>query len=164
MRTVTAEQKRQILQLAGDFPKLWAASTTTPRDRKRILRLLVRDITVTKGPQPKVVKLHVCWQGGATETLELQLPPNRAEAIRYPEAVVARIRELAVDHHDEDIIRVLHAEGHQSSTGKPLTPSMIRWLRYKHRIPAPRPPDHTLNVRQIRERYGVSLLGRSLLD
>src|SRR6266849_10268477 len=26
MRAVTAEQKRQILQLAGDFPKLWAAS------------------------------------------------------------------------------------------------------------------------------------------
>jgi hypothetical protein len=32
---VTTEQKRQILQLAGDLPKLWAASTTTPRDRKR---------------------------------------------------------------------------------------------------------------------------------
>ena len=50
MRAVTTEQKQQILKLAGDFPRLWAASTTTPRDRKRILRLLVRDITVTKGP------------------------------------------------------------------------------------------------------------------
>ena len=40
MRAVTAEQKRQILQLAGDFPKLWAASTTTPRDRKRMLLYL----------------------------------------------------------------------------------------------------------------------------
>ena len=33
MRAVTAEQKRQILQLVGDFPRLWAASTTVPRDR-----------------------------------------------------------------------------------------------------------------------------------
>jgi len=49
MRAVTAEQKQQILQLANDFPRLWTASTTTPRDRKRILRLLVRDITVVKG-------------------------------------------------------------------------------------------------------------------
>jgi hypothetical protein len=157
MRAVTAEQKRQILQLAGDFPKLWAAPTTTGRDRKRILRLLVRDITVTKGPEPKAVKLHVCWQGGATETLELQLPPNRAEAVRYPEAFVTRIRELAINHHDDDIIRLLHAEGHQSPTGKALTLSMIKWLRYKYRIPAPRPPDNTLNVRQVRDRYGVSL-------
>jgi DNA invertase Pin-like site-specific DNA recombinase len=157
LRAVTAEQKRQILQLAGNLPRLWGASTTTPRDRKRILRLLVRDITVTKGPQPKTIGLHVRWQGGAIETLELQLPPNRAEAIRYPEAFVARLRALAVNHHDDDIIRLLSAEHHQSPTGKPLTLSMIKWLRYKHRIPAPRPPDNTLNVSQVCARYGVSL-------
>jgi DNA invertase Pin-like site-specific DNA recombinase len=157
MRAVTAEQKRQILRLAGDFPRLWEASTTTPRDRKRILRLLVRDITVAKGPEPKIVRLQVRWQGGATETLEVPLPPNRAEAIRYSEAFVARIRELAGKHHDDEIVLLLRAEGHRSSTGKPLTPSMIKWLRYKHRIPAPRPPDDTLNVHQLRERYGVSL-------
>ena len=38
MRAVTAEQKQQILRLATDFPRLWAATTTTLRDRKRILR------------------------------------------------------------------------------------------------------------------------------
>jgi hypothetical protein len=157
LRAVTAEQKRQILSLAGDLPKLWAAATTTPRDRKRILRLLVRDITVTKGPQPKVISLQVRWQGGGTETLEVQMPPNRAEVVRYPETFVAQIRELAVNHHDDEILRLLSAKGHQSSTGKPLTLSMIKWLRYKHRIPAPQPPDHTLNVRQVRDRYGVSL-------
>ncbi|MCW2130618.1 hypothetical protein M2226_009417 [Bradyrhizobium elkanii] len=74
MRAVTAEQKKQILQLAGDFPRLWRSPTTTSRDRKRILRLLVRDITVTKGPEPKVVRLHVRWQGGATETLHKNCP------------------------------------------------------------------------------------------
>jgi DNA invertase Pin-like site-specific DNA recombinase len=157
MRAVTAEQKRQILQLAGDFPRLWEASTTTPRDRKRILRLLIRDITVVKGPEPKIVKLQIRWQGGATETLEVPLPPNRAEAIRYSESFVARIRELAAKHHDDEIVLLLRAEGHRSSTGKPLTPSMIKWLRYKHRIPAPRPPNDTLNIHQLRERYGVSL-------
>jgi len=157
MRAVTAEQKRQILQLAVDFPRLWEASTTTPRDRKRILRLLIRDITVVKGPEPKIVKLQIRWQGGATETLEVPLPPNRAEAIRYSESFVARIRELAAKHHDDEIVLLLRAEGHRSSTGKPLTPSMIKWLRYKHRIPAPRPPNDTLNIHQLRERYGVSL-------
>jgi hypothetical protein len=63
-----------------------------------------------QGPGAKTVKSHVCWQGGATETLELQLPPNRAEAVRYSEAFVTRIRELAIGHHDDDIIRLLHAE------------------------------------------------------
>ena len=46
LRAVTAEQKRQILDLAVDFPALWTASSTSARDRKRLLRLLIRDITV----------------------------------------------------------------------------------------------------------------------
>ena len=53
LRTITAEQKRQILQLARDFPRLWTAPTTAARDRKRMLRLLIRDITVVKGPEQK---------------------------------------------------------------------------------------------------------------
>ncbi len=158
MRAVTAEQKQQILRLAKDFPRLWAAATTTPRDRKRILRLLVRDITVVKGPEPKTVRLHIRWQGGEIETLCLQLPRNRAEAIRYPMAFVARIRELAADHHDDDIVTMLRDEGQKSTaTGKLITLGTIKWLRYKYRIPAPPPPEGTLNVRQVREKYGVSL-------
>ena len=64
LRTITAEQKRQILKLARDFPRLWTASTTAARDRKRMLRLLIRDITVVKGPEPKRRRLHIRWQGG----------------------------------------------------------------------------------------------------
>jgi hypothetical protein len=144
------------MQLAEDFPRLWAAPTTTHRDRKRILRLLVRDVTVSKGSEPKTIRLNIRWQGGATETLEPLLPPNRADAMRYPEAFVSRVRELSVDHHDDEIAQLLGAEGYQSSTGKPLTQSMIQWVRHKHRIPAPKLPANTFSVGQLGERYGVS--------
>ena len=156
MRAVTAEQKQQIRQLAENFPRLWAAPTTAPRDRKRILRLLVRDVTVSKGPEPKIVRLHIRWQSGATETLEVPQRPNRADTIRYPARFVTRIRELAVTRHDDEIVQLLNAEGCQSSTGKPFTPSMLKYLRYKHQIPAAPPPDDTLSVRQVCDRYGVS--------
>jgi hypothetical protein len=156
LRAVTAEQKRQILQLASDFPRLWTAPTTAARDRKRMLHLLIRDVTVAKGPAPKALRLHIRWQGGATETLELRLPPNRPEAVRYPDAFVARIRALAAQHDDAAIAALLARDGAVSSTGKPLTVSMIRWIRYKHRIPGPAAPEGTLTVHQVRERYGVS--------
>jgi DNA invertase Pin-like site-specific DNA recombinase len=156
MRAVTAEQKQRIRQLAANFPRLWAAATTTPRDRKRILRLLVRDITVSKGSEPKNVRLHIRWQGGASETLDVQQPPSHADVLRYPDAFVARVRDLASTHHDDDIVEILNAEGCTSSTGKPFTRSMIRWVRHKHQIPAPPPPEGTLNIRQVCDRYGVS--------
>jgi hypothetical protein len=77
LRTVTADQKRQILQLARDFPRLWTASTTAARDRKRILRLLIRDITVLKSPEPKLLWLQIRWH--------IRLPcndPHHAQAAR----------------------------------------------------------------------------------
>ena len=157
LRTVTAEQKRQILQLASDFPRLWTAPTTAARDRKRMLRLLIRDITVAKGPEPKLLRLHIRWQGGTTETVELHLAPNRAEAVRYHDTFVTQIRALAAMHDDDEIVALLNRDDLTSSTGKPFTVSMIRWIRYKHRIPGPSLPAGTFNVSQVRERYGVSM-------
>jgi DNA invertase Pin-like site-specific DNA recombinase len=158
LRAITAQQKQQILQLARDFPQLWAAPTTAARDRKRMLRLLIKDITVVKGPEPKLMRLQIRWQGGATETVEIRMPPNRAEAVRYPDTFIDRLRVLASTHSDNEIVAQLRSEGHRSSTtGKPITLATIKWLRYKHRISAPPPPDGALNVRQVRERYGVSL-------
>jgi DNA invertase Pin-like site-specific DNA recombinase len=157
LRSVTAEQKRQILQLGRDFPRLWKARTTSACDRKRMLRLLIRDITVAKGPEPKLLRLQVCWQGGANETIEVRQRPKRQDAIRYPDTFVAKIRDMAKLYHDAEIIDLLKSEGLTSSTGKPFTLSMIRWIRHKHHIPSPLPPAGTLTVGQVCQRYGVSL-------
>jgi DNA invertase Pin-like site-specific DNA recombinase len=131
---------------------------------------LIWDITVVKGPEPKRLRMHIRWQGGATETLELRLSPNRPDVVRYPDAFVARIRALASRHDDHEIIALLDRDGLKSSTGKPFTISMIRWIRYKHRIFGPSLPEGTLNVRQVRERYSVSMwvvyywIERGLID
>jgi DNA invertase Pin-like site-specific DNA recombinase len=156
LRTITAEQKRQILQLASDFPRLWAAPTTEARDRKRMLRLLIKDITVAKGSEPKLLRLQIRWQGGATETVEVRLPPSRPDAVRYGDAFVDRIRSLATQHHDAEIVAMLNRDGVASSTGKPFTIDMVKWIRHKHRIAPASPPAGTLSVEDVRKRYGVS--------
>jgi DNA invertase Pin-like site-specific DNA recombinase/uncharacterized protein YndB with AHSA1/START domain len=156
LRTITADQKRQILELVSDFPRLWTASTTAARDRKRMLRLLIKDITIEKGPQPKQLKMQIRWQGGATETIEIELTPNRADAVRYPPEFVTRITGLAKHHDDREMAAELNRLGQTSSTGKPFTASMISWIRYKHRIPAPSRPAGTYSVAEIGERYSVS--------
>ena len=157
MRSVTEEQKQQILQLGRDFPRLWKAKTTSTCDRKRMLRLLIRDVTVVKDPEPRLLRLQICWQGGATEVLEVRQRPKRQDAIRYPDTFVAKIRDMAKIYNNREIVELLNGEGLTSSTGKPFTLEMISWIRYKHRIPGPLPPAGTLTVRQVRQRYGVSL-------
>ena len=60
-----------------------------------MLRLLIRDLTVVKGSEPKLLQLQIRWQGGATETIEVHQRPNRAEVVRYPDEFIAKIRALA---------------------------------------------------------------------
>ena len=89
--------------------------------------------------------------------LPLLLAPNRAEAVRYHDTFVTQIRVLAAMHDDDEIVALLNRDDLTSSTGKPFTVSIIRWIRYKHRIPGPSLPAGTFSVSQVRERYGVSM-------
>jgi DNA invertase Pin-like site-specific DNA recombinase len=155
--TATEEQKAELLFLALDLPRLWKAPTTKAKDRKRILRLLLKDVTVEKLPEPKQLMLHVRWQGGALEDIPVTIPPNRPDQIRYPEAIIEKVRGLAKEQRDAQIAEALNDEGIPSAQGKPFTIAMIKWIRYKHRIPAPqlkRPEE--LTVKQVAKKFAVS--------
>ena len=44
-------QREQILALASNFPRLWNDPATANRERKRMVRLPIEDITIRKGEQ-----------------------------------------------------------------------------------------------------------------
>jgi DNA invertase Pin-like site-specific DNA recombinase len=156
-RVTTEEQKAKVLALATDLPRLWHAPTTQAKDRKRMLRLLIKDITVEKLLHPKQLLVHIRWQGGACSDICVQLPPNIADRVRYPAAVVDRVRHLAQNLPDREIADRLNQEGHISAVGKPFTGSMVQWIRYRYQIPKARliRPEE-LTVQQVAERFGVS--------
>ena len=77
-------RKPKILALAKDLPRLWHASTTQSKDRKRMLRLLIKDLTVERPANQKQLLVHIRWQGGACSDVTVQLPLNIADRVRYP--------------------------------------------------------------------------------
>src|SRR5215470_16352806 len=156
-RIVTPEQKAKVLALARDFPRLWHSPSTHDKDRKRMLRLRIKDITVEKLAEPRQLSVHIRWLGGALTDLSVPLPPKAADRLRYSSATVERVRELAHNLLDAQIADQLNREGHVSSTGKPYTRSIIRWIRWRHQIPAPalQTPEE-LTVQQAAKYFGVS--------
>jgi hypothetical protein len=156
-RVATPEQKAKALALARNLPRLWRAPTTQAKDRKRMLRLLIRDITVEKLPAQRQVVMHVRWQGGACTDTTVSLPAPIAERIRYPAAIVEQVRELSHRLSDPQIVVHLNQQGLCSPHGKPFTLSMIKWIRHRYDVPSislKRPEE--LTVRQVADRFAVS--------
>jgi len=158
--TATSEQKSNILSLGKDFPRLWKAPTTKSKDRKRILRLLIKDITVDKFSDTKNIILHVRWQGGVQEDIAIDRPIKAADKWRCPMKIVDRLRVLANTHTDKQIVEIFNNEGIKSGKEKIFTISGIQWIRFKHSIPSVlsvkyRHPDE-LTVKEVAIRFGVS--------
>jgi hypothetical protein len=157
-RVVTPEQRAQILALARDLPRIWHAPTTEVKDRKRMLRLLICDITVENVPAARQVILHIRWQGGACSDITVTRRRPIAERLRYPAETIERIRELSRNLSDLQIARALNNQGLLSSHGRPFTQSMVNWIRYRYAVPAPhlqRPDEVT--VKQLANQLGVSI-------
>jgi hypothetical protein len=154
---ITAKQRAEVLALAKDFPRVWNAPTTAAKDKKRILRLLVKDITVERFAERRKLLLHVRWQGGAREDISVDLPLPIADRLRYPDKLVEQVRRLATEKTDAEIADTLNQQGCRSAKGKPFRQSMIAWIRYKHRIPAPelKQPEE-LTVAQVAQQFDVS--------
>jgi DNA invertase Pin-like site-specific DNA recombinase/DNA-binding transcriptional MerR regulator len=156
-RVFTPEQKAKVLALARDFPRLWHAPSTQAKDRKRMLRLLIKDITVNKLVEQRQLSVHIRWQGGACTEFFVQIPPSAAGRHRYCSPIVGRVRDLACSLLDAQIADQLNREGRISAKGKSYTAKMIRWIRWRYQIPLARlKKSGELTVQQVAKQFGVS--------
>jgi DNA invertase Pin-like site-specific DNA recombinase len=125
------ESRSRILALTTDFPKLWKDPKTPERERKRMARLLIEDVTLIKGEQ---VTAHVRFKGGAARTLSVPLPrPAWAIWQTSPEVVVA-VDRLLGDHTDARIAALLNERGWHSGKGGMFTRGIITRIRYQYRL------------------------------
>jgi len=120
------EQRTQILALTTDFPRLWNDPRTPQRERKRMVRLLIEDVTLTKGDE---ITAGVRFRGGATRSLTLPLAQPAWQLRQTPAHVVAEIDTL-LDHHTEvEIADILNERGLVSGEGKPLHATIVQRIR-----------------------------------
>lgn len=105
---IGAAQREQVLALASDFQRLWNDPGTGNRERKRMVRLLIEDITIRKGEQ---VQLDVRFRGGASKTLMLPRPLSFCEIQRQNPAMVNEMDCLLDDYNYADTARILNEKG-----------------------------------------------------
>jgi DNA invertase Pin-like site-specific DNA recombinase len=127
--TLDEKAKAQIQALAEDFPKLWRDPRTSDRDRKRMVRLLIEDVTLLRGER---ITAHVRFKGGSTRTLDLPLPLSAWQLRQTPSEVVRQIDRLLDQHTDTGVASELNHLNVRSGMGRSFTPLMIMKIRQKN--------------------------------
>ena len=131
-RHVSEAQRQGIVDLVHDLPAVWQAETTTHAERKHVVRLLIKDVMVTK--LEKTVRVDVRWQTQACSTLEVARPKPAYVIRRTAPEVIERIGQLARTHIDIEIATRLNDAGYRSGQGGAFTARMVKGLRYAYGI------------------------------
>jgi DNA invertase Pin-like site-specific DNA recombinase len=126
--------REEIEALARDLPRLWAAPTTSAKDRKRLVRSLVADVTVMSEPAGPRLGIGIRWRSGAGEEVVTQRWESAAQSRRTPADVVELVGRLAPERTDAEIATALNAEGRTTGTGRPFDVDAVRWVRFAHGI------------------------------
>ena len=123
-RTLTPAQKDRIAQLVTDLPGIWNDPATPMRERKRIARLLLTDVTVARTSD--TITAHVRLAGGLARTLTLPVPEPAWKIRQTKAAIIAEIDRL-LDHHTcAEIAGILRRRGLANGEGRPFTPTMVQ--------------------------------------
>lgn len=124
-------QRERILDLATDFPRLWNDVNTPDRERKRMARLLIEDITVRKGDQ---VQLDIRFRGGMCKTLILPKPLSYGEARKHSPELVAEMDRLLDEYNYADVARLLNERGFKTGDGHALTRLNVSSIRIAYKL------------------------------
>ena len=124
-RALSDDQHREVMALTADFPRLWRDAATSERDRKRMVRLLLEDVTLSRDTQ---LTAQIRFKGGACRTLNLPLPLCGWQQRLTPPAVIAQIDQLLDDHTVAEVANILNEHGMGPGLGQSFHPQLVSRL------------------------------------
>jgi DNA invertase Pin-like site-specific DNA recombinase len=128
---ITPEDRERICALSSDLHRVWNDSRTSARDRKRVLRLLIEDVTLLRD---QAIHIHIRWKGGMTSSIERALPAAAPDLFRTPSEIIELVRALALEQTDKQIAQTLNARCLKPSRGRKFNRMSVRHLRQTYAI------------------------------
>ena len=129
--TLEHDQTAALKALPRDFSAVWKNTSLANRDRKRMVRLLIEDVTLIKDTK---VTCHIRFKGGTCKTLNLPLPKSAWEQRKTPPEVVSAIDELLDEYPDYKLAEILRERGITSGTGQSFSPARVTRIRITYRL------------------------------
>jgi len=124
-------QQKEVLKLARDFPRLWKNPRTPVREKKRMIRFLIEDVTMTRGED---ITLHVRFKGGATKTLKLPPPLQGWQYNMTDPKIVEIVDNLLTDHTYSEIATILDDQGYKSGQGNRIDRRTVVGITHNYKL------------------------------
>ena len=153
---VGQEERQRILGLATDFPAVWRDPTTPQRERKRMLALLVEDITLIK---QRELTVAIRFRGGATTTLTLPRPLTPQQLRATDPEVRQQIDALLDEYTDAQVANLLNQRELRTGTGDAFDGVSVQWVRFSAKLKSLKErllDAGWLTSQQVADRLGVS--------
>jgi DNA invertase Pin-like site-specific DNA recombinase len=131
--------RAELEELAADLPGLWHDPATGNKDRKRLLRTLIADVTLLPEPDKAKARIGIRWHAGATDELRVSRAAHPGTARRSPSPAVDMVRRLGPSTPTAELARQLNAAGLTTGNGRPFDVKAVQWIRHAYGIPAPEP-------------------------
>jgi DNA invertase Pin-like site-specific DNA recombinase/uncharacterized protein YndB with AHSA1/START domain/predicted DNA-binding transcriptional regulator AlpA len=157
--TISPEQFQAIQRLGSDIRQVWAATTTTDRDRKELLRTLLEEVILNLKRADGYAHLILRWRGGAITTLDVPVPRFKPMGLRTDEDTISLLRRLAALYPDEVIAGILNRQGRKTATGERFTANQVGSLRRYRNIPRFQPPAEPPTGELVSIRKAAQILG-----
>jgi DNA invertase Pin-like site-specific DNA recombinase len=127
-RVLSQAERDNLATLGPDLATVWAALTTTPRDRKELLRSLIEEVIIRVEREKSSAHITLRWKGGTLSELHLTLPKRKA-TVRTDEDTVALVRRLTVHYPDAVIAGILNRQGRTTAYGHRFEVNRVKSLR-----------------------------------
>jgi uncharacterized protein YndB with AHSA1/START domain len=157
--SLAPEQFQAMQRLGSDIRQVWAATTTTDRDRKELLRTLLEEVVLNLKRAEGRVHLTLRWRGGAVTTLDVAVPKFRPMGPRTDEDTISLLRRLTALYPDEVIAGILNRQGRKTATGERFTANQVGSLRRYRNIARFQPPTEPVTGDLVSIRKAAQILG-----
>src|SRR5215470_6970643 len=137
--TLSADERARLLTLGADLLALWKTPTTSPRDKKELLRAVLEEVIITVHKEQSRAHLTLRWRGSALIEIDLTLARRRA-TVRTDEDTVDLVRRLAEHYPDAVIAGILNRQQRKTAYGRSFTAQLVSSLRQHWKIPRFHPP------------------------
>lgn len=127
-----AELENRLEGLTDRFHKIWDSPALKPEDKKRIIRYLVEDVTLTKREKDTLVQIR--FKGGSTKQMEVPNVLPNYKLWQTCDGVLDFLKEYGTEYTYKELAEKLNALGYRKGKGREFDGKGVAYVMREYKI------------------------------